>query len=108
LVESRKMEKMEFRQITGELESVLGDSAWGRRAARFAVRRLPWADLLADWEARTKAQDGSGSDIQSLVSALSPRIAAALNDAAAPSRLPLIAVVAAYAALLGTGIWLAN
>jgi hypothetical protein len=92
--------------VVGKLEPVLGGSAWGRRAARFALRRLPWADLFSDWEAQTKTQ--AGSPIQALNSVLSPRIAMALNDAAAPSCLPLIAVAVAHAALLGWGIWLAN
>jgi hypothetical protein len=92
--------------VSEKLETVLGGSAWGRRAARFALRRLPWADLLADWEAQTRAN--AGSQTQSLIPVLSPRIAAALNEAAAPSCLPLVAVVAAHAALLGFGIWLAN
>ncbi|MDR0440081.1 MAG: hypothetical protein LBI59_03745 [Candidatus Accumulibacter sp.] len=92
--------------VSGKLESVLGASSWGGRAARFAVRRLPWANLLADWETQAKAQ--GESNVQSLASALSPRIAAALNEIAAPSWAPLIAVAAAHAALFGLGIWLAR
>ncbi|MDR0736187.1 MAG: hypothetical protein LBF51_05040 [Zoogloeaceae bacterium] len=91
---------------SGMLASALGDSSWARRAARFAARRLPWADLLADWEADAGAPQGA--DVQSLAPVLSSRIAKALNEIAAPSRLPLIVTVTAHAALLGLGIWLAK
>jgi hypothetical protein len=82
----------------------LGDSSWARRAARFAARRLPWADLLSDWEAQATAH--GEPDAPALIAVLSARIAKALNEIARPSRVPLIAVVTAHVALLGLGIWL--
>jgi ABC-type multidrug transport system fused ATPase/permease subunit len=90
--------------VSGKLESVLGGSFWARRAARFAAKRLPWAELLADWE-KESAQH-AGEDVQSLAPALSSHIAKALNAITAPSRLPFIVVVAAHAVLFGLGIWL--
>ncbi|MDR3158572.1 MAG: hypothetical protein LBU11_06105 [Zoogloeaceae bacterium] len=92
--------------VSGTLASALGDSSWARRAARFAARRLPWADLLADWEAQTAAS--GEADVPALAPALSARIAKKLNEIAAPSSVPLIVVATAHAALLGLGIWLAG
>ncbi|MDR3220625.1 MAG: hypothetical protein LBU46_01265 [Candidatus Accumulibacter sp.] len=92
--------------VTGKLESALGDSSWARRVVRFAVKRLPWSELLADWEAETDAHEGA--EDQSLRALLSSRIATALNEIASPSRLPLGLCLAAHAVLLGLGIWLAT
>jgi hypothetical protein len=92
--------------VSGKLASALGDSSWARRAARFAARRLPWADLLADWEAQTTAS--GAPDAPALASVLSARIARKLNEIATPSRVLLIVVVTAHAVLLGLGIWLAR
>jgi hypothetical protein len=90
------------------LAFVLGNSFWAWRAARFAARRLPWAELLSDWEAQTTA--GGEADIPALTSALSLRINKALNEiVASPLRAPIAVAVTAHAVLLGLailrGIW---
>jgi hypothetical protein len=93
--------------VAGTLASALGDSSWARRAARFAARRLPWNDLLSDWVEATAIGESGAADVSTLAPVLSARIAKALNEVATPSRVPLIAVVAVHAVLLGLGIWLA-
>jgi hypothetical protein len=76
-----------------------GQSTWLRRAVRFALRRLPWSDLLADWAAQTEAADEQ--------KILAGRISDRLREMTTPSRWPLILALVGQAALFGIGIWFA-
>ncbi|MDR3351633.1 MAG: hypothetical protein LBO00_01170 [Zoogloeaceae bacterium] len=83
------------------LESVAdGQNVWLRRAARFALRRLPWADLLADWAAQTEAADEQKM--------LAERINDRLRQMTAPPRWPLILALSGQAALFRIGAWFAS
>ena len=90
-------------QGTDKLDSLLGDSTWGRRAVRFAVRRLPWSNLLADWVSHSSGLPAEGV----LRSTLTQKIADKVGEAVAPSWIPLIIGILAHAALFAIGIYFA-
>jgi hypothetical protein len=74
-------------------------NVWLRRTARFALRRLPWSDLLADWAAQTEAADEQKM--------LAERINDRLRQMTAPPRWPLILALVGQVALFGLGAWFA-
>jgi hypothetical protein len=81
------------------IESVSGKQRiWLRRAARFALSRLPWYDLLADLRAH------AGHEQETLAN----RINDGLREIAKPPLRPLILVVIGQAALFGIGAWFAT
>jgi len=86
-----------------KLDSLLGDSKWIRRTAKFALNRLPWSDLLADWA--TDSPDRPSDE--ALRASLPQRIASAVNEIAEPSLLPLIVCVVLHVALFALGVYLA-
>jgi hypothetical protein len=59
-----------------------GQSTWLCRVVCFALRRLPWSDLLADWATQTEAADEQ--------KILAGRISDRLREMTAPSRWLLI------------------
>jgi hypothetical protein len=77
-----------------------GQNVWLRRTARFALRRLPWSELLADWAAQTEAADEQ--------KVLAEQINDRLRQMTAPSRWPLILALVGQAALFGIGAWFAT
>lgn len=90
--------------ISETLESLhLGGRKWTHGIARFAIRRLPWSDLLADWATGTEGE--TEADSERFRSILAPRVSAALRNAAAPSWVPLVVALLAHAALFGLGAW---
>jgi hypothetical protein len=93
--------------ISQTLETLnLGGRSWTRRIARFAIKRLPWSDLLSDWA--TGAEGKTEADSERFRSVLAPRISTALRETTTPSWVPLILCLLAHAALFGLGAWFAG
>ncbi|KQU80987.1 MULTISPECIES: hypothetical protein [unclassified Rhizobacter] len=94
--------------ISQQLAPVLGQGRAVRGMVKFAVNRLPLADLMAQWQQgrATEAAVEPGAPDPALRALLGQRIDQTLKQAATPSRTPLYVAMAAQAALLAVGLWL--
>jgi hypothetical protein len=87
--------------VAAKVEAISGDAKWTNRLLRLAVKRLPWNELLTEWNAAAKDHTES----ESLQAALSSSIARAMIVAVSPSWYPIIISIGAQIALFVTGVW---